>query len=411
VTLQRGLSLPVAALALVAALCATPASAATVDGRIIHPTRREAAASVPVLLACLRRGTDVVERTTTTDAEGRFVFHNLPSDAACLVAATYAGVSFPGGSVTFGEGQPETRSVMFHIYDRTEDLGDAGVRVVGWTIEREAGTYRVRQSAVLDNPDLRVVQVGKDAPPLLEIALMPEHGEIEAPLGGFPEGTVIRDGVLELRGPVLPGEREIGVMYDVPADGDVLTTTLALAAETPEIRLMVRDFGVEVDAGPLHPARPAKEGDHIYLRFVGFDLPAGTRIPIRVKPLEPPVQAAGWVQALLAAILAGGLGLVILAPIEKQTALAMGPASAADESEQEAIDAALQDLEFDFETGKLSSEDRDRLKDELRREAVLALAKARRPPPPASPVEHATCSCGRVAQPGDRFCAACGQPL
>jgi hypothetical protein len=350
----------------------------------------------------------MVERTTTTGPEGRFVFQNLPANAACLVAATYAGVSFPGGSIVFGEGQPETRSVMFHIYDRTEDLGDAGVQLVGWTIEREAGTYRVRQSVVLNNPDLRVIKVGTGAPPLFRIALLPEHGEIAAPLGGFPEGTVIRDGMLELRGPVLPGEREIGLEYDVPAHADVLTTTLALADETPELRLMVRDFGVEVDAGSLHPARPAKEGNDLYLRFLGFDLPGGTRIPIRVKPLEPPVQAAAWVQALIAAILAGGLGLMVLAPIEKPTAVAARAGAPPDESEQDAIDASLRDLEFDYEPGQLSSEDRDRLRDELRREAVVALAKARRA---TSPVERVTCSCGRAAQPGDRFCAACGQQL
>lgn len=407
-TRRRGRSIPVAALALVGALYAAPAGAATLEGRIIHPTRRDAAGDIPVLLVCLGGGRDVLERKMVTDSEGRFVFGDLPSDAACLVGATYAGVSFPGGSVVFEEGQPETRSVMFHIYDRKEDLGDAGVSVVRWVIEREAGAYRVRQSVALNNPDLRVVMVGKDAPPLFRIPLLPDHGEIAAPLGGFPEGTVIEDGVAELRGPVLPGEREIRFVYDVPAQGDVLTTEIPLAERTPELQLMVRDFGVEVDAGPLHPARPAKEGNDIYLRYLGFDLPGGTRIPIRIEPLEPPARTPGWAQALLGAVIAGGLGLMVLAPIEKQAA-AVVTGAPPDASEQDAIAESLEDLEFDYETGKLSSEDRDRLREELRREAVLALARARRSAAPAP--ERVTCSCGRAAQPGDRFCAACGQQL
>jgi hypothetical protein len=86
------------------------------------------------------------------------------------------------------------------------------------------------------------------------------------------------------------------------------------------------------------------------------------------------------------------------------------------EVEKEALRSALADLDFDFETGKLSVEDRDRLRGELSREAVRSLAHGRRAPTAQAPAQAPAvapprCSCGRQALRGDRFCASCGKSL
>jgi hypothetical protein len=47
----------------------------------------------------------------------------------------------------------------------------------------------------------------------------------------------------------------------------------------------------------------------------------------------------------------------------------------------------------------------------LRDEAVRELAARRGSEPAAAPAEVRACECGRRADPGDRFCAACGKPL
>ena len=114
---------------------------------------------------------------------------------------------------------------------------------------------------------------------------------------------------------------------------------------------------------------------------------------------------------MLAALGAGALFFFVIAPIVRE-ALARGATARDLEPEspaKAALAAALHDLEHDFETGKLSVEDRERLRADLRREALAALARERLGPPGASepaPAEKPACSCGRVPSAGDRFCAA-----
>lgn len=407
--LRRAAVGALATFALVITYGPDPAVAATIEGRVIHPTRPGGSSRIPVFVLCVQRDERAFERKTQTDREGRFAIEGLPDEAACLVRATYEEVSFPGGSVVFGPGQEDRRSVTFHVYDPTTEIGDARIRSVRWMIEREAATYRAVQRIVIDNPDLRVVVSGDDAAPLLRVALLEGHGEVEAPFGRLPEGAQIRDGVLELRGPIYPGERELEISYDVGDDSGRLESAVPVAAPLEEATLLLRDFGMRVDAGALHPTRPVRQKDSIYMRYVGFDLAPGVRIPLSVEPLDPPLRLRPWLHALVAASVAFGLGLLVLAPLERTPRVAEASAGEGTRSERDAIDAALQDLEFDYETGKLSAGDRDRLRADLRKEAVRAIARARRPSAPAP--APSPCACGRAPQPGDRFCAACGKPL
>lgn len=386
--------------------------AASIEGRVIHPQRGDAAADLEVVLLGVRQEGEPIERRTRTDARGRFRVSELPTPAAYLVAATYRDITFPGGSVVFREEAPEeTRELVFHIYDSSADGTRLVLRQMRWVLEREAGAYRVSQSFVVANPGLNVILREPAQPPLLRIGLAPGHGELETPFGTLPLGAQVRDGLLELRGPLFPGEREIQLAYDLPETGLDLSTQLRVPDPLQKLEVFVRDFGMRVDAGPLHPARPAREGDVIYERYLGFDLAAGTRIPFRVEALPPRAPTARWAETLLAALAAAGLLYFVGRPIGRA-----GPHAAAREestgaSEREALIAALSDLEHDFETGKLSSEDRDRLRQDLRREAARATSRARGVQSAAVTSEAKPCRCGRLPAPSDRFCAACGSPL
>lgn len=406
---MRRAAAPVAALLL---LLPALALAARIEGRVVHPTRSGASAQLPVFALGLTRGGEHEEKTTTTDADGRFVFDDLPSSSAWLVGARYAGLSFPGGSAVFEEGKPELRSLVFHVYDRAEEPVEVGVRALRWIVEREATRYRMRQAAVLHNPTLTVVVADDGDPALARIPLPRPRGRIEG--ARLPEGTVLADGHLDFRGPLLPGEREVQVTFDLVSEEDAVEVSLPVHGEAEEVVLLVRDFGVEVDAGALHPARPVREGDQIYLRFVGFDMAGDSEVPVRIRPLPPRGGAPRWFSTLLTAGLAFGLALVVARPIDRRAAHAADEVRpvASDDPEAEALDVALRDLEFDFETGKLSEEDRDRLRDELRRDAARALAQRRaRHAAAAGESVSGRCECGRVPQAGDRYCASCGKAL
>jgi hypothetical protein len=405
------------------------ASAAVVEGRISHAAKPEAAAGLVVQVVGIDQSEKPIERETRSDASGRYRFDDLPAPAAYLVRARYGEMVFPGGSAIFRPGEPiTTQTLDFQIYDGSTDGSRLQLASLQWVIARNAGVWRIQQNAVVANPDPAVVAVTADAPPLLRVALAPGHSEVEAMFGRLPEGVVIQNGVAEIRGPILPGDQgftlQLGYDLDAP-DGD-LETTLALPDAVDQLAVYVLDFGIDVDAGPLHPARPAREGDVIYQSFVGFELPAGSALPLRVRVLAPSVQIPPLAIGAVAALLAGGLLFFVAGPLAFQR---VGAGRSAAEPIEEspaklALAGALHDLEHDFETGKLSPDDRDRLREDLEREAVTSLARergqlaaAREPesaavgPDAIAPDAARSCDCGRVAAAADRFCASCGKAL
>jgi hypothetical protein len=405
-------AVPLAALLLVA--LAAPARAANIEGRVIHPTRPDAAAGTEVVLLGVDRNGESIERKTRTDSTGQFRLTGLPTPAAYLVEAMYERIGFPGGSVVLQEGDADaTRTLTFHIYDPSADASRLVLRRVRYVLEREAGVYRVRQGLTVYNADLNVVVRDDSEPPVLRVGLPVGHAGLETARATLPAGVRVRGDTLELHGPVSPGERQLQFSYDLAGPGADLVTAIGVPDPVETLEVYVRDFGIVVDAGPLHPARPVRDADTIYQRYAGFDLDAKTRIPFRVRALPPRSPAPSWVTAFLSALVAAGSLFFVGQPVSAAAAAGSLPASETEsERAKQALIAALRDLEHDFETGKLSSEDRDRLRRDLRRDALLAMTRQQAAASPTTPTDALQpCRCGRVPQAGDLFCAACGSPL
>jgi hypothetical protein len=293
---------------------------------------------------------------------------------------------------------------------------------VRWIVERDGGVFRIRQAATVQNPSLLAVIAAKGEPPLLRLGLPAGRGDLETPFGTLPAGAAIEEDGISLRGPIFPGERTYRFAYDMKQPEARLRVDLALPDAAGEVEMLVRDFGAASEAAPLHPARPVRDADQFYQRYVGFDLPAGTRISLGVTPLPPVAPLPLPLIVLLVGLVAGALGYFVVRPVaaETRSALAHEPAEAGAEAEKRALVVGLHDLEHDFETGNLSLEDRDALREEMRREALAALSRARAQTRPggAAPREgeaaadaSARCDCDYPTRPGDRFCAGCGKPL
>jgi hypothetical protein len=395
--------------------CATQARAVTLEGQITHPTKPNAGAKLLVEVLGLDKEEHPITRNTTSDAKGHFRFDNLPAPAAYLVRAHYQGLAFPGGSAAFrSTDEKQTQSLQVKIYDQSSDASGLRVTNLQWVVTRSAGVWRVQESATIENPTQNVVVVSppKDAP--LGVGLAPGHGPLDTMLGRLPDGVMEKDSVAEIRGPIFPGEEgfTFQVEYDLEQKDD-LATEIPIASPVDNLSVYVQDFGVDVDAGELHPARPARQDDQIYQAFLGFDVPGGTRLPFKVRVLPPANPLPQTLVILLAALGAGALLYFVAGPLVREALRGTRREESLEpESPAKAqLAAALSDLEHDYETGKLSLEDRERLRADLRREAVAALARERYASDSVKPETPVACSCGRVPVPGDRFCAACGNPL
>lgn len=121
---------------------------------------------------------------------------------------------------------------------------------------------------------------------------------------------------------------------------------------------------------------------------------------------------------LLAAVLLGTLaGAWVIGPIVRRRLALLGDPVAggivdANARKRVAL-ASLREIEYDRIGGKLDDEDYQRLKAQLEREALHAMAAAdaagaANVEAPQPPITHA---CGFVNPLGSRFCAGCGAPL
>ncbi len=407
-----------ARLALATALLCTPAPAAvaaTLEGEVVHAEKPAAAANVRLSLLGVERSGKTVERSGRSDASGRFRFEGVPAGAAYLLFGEYAGIRFYGGTVVLrDEDEDATRSLELRIHERTDDPSGLVLRSIALGIERETGSWRARTRATIGNPTARAIAIDDAAPAPLRLGLLPGAGEPRTPFGSLPPGARLEDGAVALRGPFLPGDQELSLDYEIAARAGALITALPVPDPVESFELRVRDFGVVVDAGALHPARPTKDGDEVWMRWLGFALPAGREGPLSLAPLPPRRPLPPAAHALVVAALAGALFLFVVRPLAAERGEPRrepGADAAGEDPVREALFAALRDLEHDFETGKLSAEDRDGMRTALRDEALRALAVRAGHEEAAIPSEPGACECGRRAAPDDRFCAACGKPL
>lgn len=404
--------------ALLAALLGTAsANAATIEGQVRHPSRPEAGAGLSVWLRGLARDGKAIEREGKTDALGRYRFDALPADAAYLVGTVFEEVRFAGGVIGFAPLEAaRVQTADIEIYDRSSDASAVSIEHEQWIVDREAGVYRMQLGVAIRNASEQVVVTDAEAAPALRIGLARGAGEVRSTFGALPEGVEQVDGTLEFRGPIYPGETDYRFLYtlgpamDPAGSPRPLDTEIEIPDRIRDLSLYLKDFGIEADAGPLHASRPTREGDVFYLNYVGFDLPAHSVVPLRIEPLPPREPVSAWVQAAGVTLLAGVLFWFVAAPLSLTTEGTAGAEAEAESSANAALETALSDLEHDYETGKLSDEDREQLRSELE-SFHRASSRDRDSARAASAPSPHRCDCGRLAEAGDRFCAACGSPI
>ena len=289
-----------AALGLLA--CAARADAAVIEGRISHPSKPGAAANLLVEALGLDPQEHTISRETQTDKDGHYRFADLPAPAAYLVRAKFGGLTFPGGSAGFRQGEEaKTTTLDFKVYDQSADPSQLQPEraAVGDREERgrlaRAGERHRRESRRGRGAG---AAVGADTDPRRP-RRRPRRGSTPCS-AGCPRERPWWATRSSCAGPVLPGDQgqSLQLEYDLePTDG-ALATAIPVPTAVENLAVYVQDFGIEVDAGELHPARPARQDDLIYQAFIGFDIPAGTSLPLRIQPLPP---AQPFPQALVAA--------------------------------------------------------------------------------------------------------------
>lgn len=408
--------LRLALISLIAVITASAVEAAEIRGRINLRAGDEAKprelAGLDVRAVGIIAGGGTVVREAKTDTQGEFHFADLSIPGAYLVVADYRNVGFHADGVRFDDADEADarREIEIEVHHPTSDPSAIVLENIRLLVEQEAGAYRLDHQIGLRNTGNRVVLLDPDKPSPVQLALVPGHENLVAG-DGIEHRDFRQDGDrYVLVGPVYPGGRVARIRYEIPVEAATLDVALSFAQATPEFELYILDEGISVDVGPLHPARIARdEAGNSYLHYLGFDLNPDSDVPLRVSPrVRVPAPKLGLV-AILAAVLGAGIVFVVGRPLLASEPTLDIPADTAD-PEAEALALALRDLEYDFETGKLSAEDRDELRRNLERDSERLQAKRRGAAP--AQVRATQCpKCQRGVQPADQFCSGCGAPL
>lgn len=334
--------------------------------------------------------------------------------------ALVGGRVAPGGRVAFDVSLPPAQA----------DPSALSVSEVRAFVEQDGAAVIVRENHRLSVAGDRMLVAPAEGG-LYRIAL--PDGASDIRFATDPPGialTPAEDGGIEVAGPVPAGESTIELLYHVPVSEGASEVVLQSSRGVPLLSIFVADTGLELASDRLHRRRPVRTEDRTYLHLEAFDVEPDERVALRIETLSRGSALTGTVAAIVAALGVAAIAALLAAPLRRKPEAATPEAAErAETRERESLYAAMQDLEEDFETGKLSEEDHALLRDELRaralgllREEEAAASRSGAAEAPARPAEPATATaraasaaactaCGAALRPDDRFCGRCGSRI
>ena len=217
-------------------------------------------------------------------------------------------------------------------------------------------------------------------------------------------------GRLELRGPVPRGASSLEFKYRVPLYGGEARLDLTFDRPVAVLNLLVADNGVAIETERLHRRRPFKQGTRVYLHNEAYQLVAGETVSVLLRPITQ--QSLPRSVSLLVGLAAAGLAAFFLVgPLRSHGSADFrnDPEQTALSVERAALYDSIRDLEHDHDTGKLETHDFERMRADMRSEAIELLRRERSSQATASPplAAKGMAAKGMAAKGTDRTAASC----
>jgi hypothetical protein len=248
--------------------------------------------------------------------------------------------------------------------------------------------------------------------PLLCVPLPQGAQELRFSTGALGMG-LSRDpsGALALAGPIPPGQTPLALRYRLASSGGTTSLTRRFGSEVPLLQVFVADTGLRAESPRMHRKRPVVTEDRVYLELEAFAVEPHEDVTVSLEPVpahRAPARALSLGVVVLGAL---GAGAFLLAPLRSRRPESEPPAETVEGFERESLYRAIDALDEDLETEKLSPEDHAQMRAALRARAVELLARERAPksePAPLRPERNFCTSCGAALRATDRFCSQCG---
>ena len=277
----------------------------------------------------------------------------------------------------------------------------------------------VRETVTLEVIGTGVV-LGTEAQPLVHLRIPAAATDIRFATDATGASLIPHpDGGLAAIGTTGPGSWRVEVRYQLAVESLPIVFERHFDERVPRFSVFVGDTGEWAPASDrMHRRRPVRTDDLSYLHLEAFEVAPHETVRISLDRLAPRSRASQTI-ALLGSV---GLGLIAVLWLSVPLWVARDLEAEVDEvssaqREREGIIAAIQDLDHDFETGKISEADHAEMRGALRARAIELLraerdgvAEASGPDEPAdAPTAARRCGACSVALDAEyRFCPHCG---
>ena len=265
-----------------------PAGSAVVIGRLVHPTRPAAVASVDILLYALSPDGSAGLRQGKTDGAGGFRFEGVSNapEVVYLLGARPGEIPF-GTRFTFARGERQHR-VELALSDPTADTSAAAASGLEIRVERGCTHLRVSHRYAIANRGDRVVFIPEPerakAAPLIEVELPEQTDGFEAIAGG--DGITREGRRVRFWGPLYPGEQSIEFGYGLP----LATAEFAVGfpSGAPPLAVLAPKGVVAVSSDALRAAPERAIDAQPFSVLSGAAIAAGRSLALAVAPAPAP---------------------------------------------------------------------------------------------------------------------------
>jgi len=354
----------------------------SIQGQVINMTPEGGpVGEITVTLHTYMDNAETATATAITDSEGRFEFTSLDteSDYQYDLGLIYQEAEYYSDLLQFEAGET-TKSIEMNVYNAT--TSDEAITAHAWhiTIFVEQDSLWVMEDFILANwgDETYIGPAVDDGREAIRFSLPEGAREIELTYG-FPSCcTRISDHSITSSRAFPPGSSELGFSYRLAYSPpayllsrviDYYTDTLTLHAEdTGNLRLTIEQLR---DTEPV----VIEDGTH-FLQFVGEDLAAGSGLTISISTSPNPTpspsissprdyqSAFKWVGVAFATI---AVGFCLGYPTYKRRLAGQGIAL----SEREALLQEMAQLDDDFEAGRLSAEEYNKLRSQKKARLIV----------------------------------------
>ena len=353
-----------------------------IEGRIINGTEGgSSVANQDIILKTYLNDDEVNTNTIKTDADGQFIFGELPTDSSYSyeITITFHETDYYSRRLSFDAGEI-TKSVEVTIYDSTTSDEAIKVATSHTVIYVEPDSLRVEEYFLFINDSDRTYIGSKEITTdgTKETLRLPMPAEATGPqLGnGIMECCIVSsdDGFVDTM-PVLPGSKELAYTYSVSHNSGTYTFYRKVDYPTETYNFVIRGEDTRVASAQLTMEELLNIEGIPFQYLYGEELPAGNTLVTKLSNLpEEENQGAilPWLVITLV-VLAGGF--IFAYRLIRRRPQPVTPDTAHQITQKLLLELAR--LDDEHETGKIPEDIFQRLRAEKKTQLVELMRQSK----------------------------------